>query len=313
MMKGLAWIGVAAICCAALACGGGEKAEAPAGEAKEAAGKPSESGEAKPEAADEGHEHGTVRHELGRTSAETWVITAQQADDVAAGGETVFYVVIEGPAAPTAVRLWVGDESATASVKALGEKIEAGRFHAHVEIPNPLAETDQFWVEVEGEGGAKGKAPFKLAAGAVLPPAGPHTGFVVPVSGPDGAAGFAELKLHDDKGDLEIWLATDAAITAPLDLPLDAAIGVTFPEKGKSAELRARNAEKNEDEDGNANVREGKTNYFIFPGATGADAEWLKGNFRSQATIQFSDGGKTYSSAPFTLVPHTHGPGGHSH
>ena len=40
--------------------------------------------------------------------------------------------------------------------------------------------------------------------------------------------------------------------------------------KGKVVELRVRNATKNEDEDGTANVRAGKTNYFIFPGETGA-------------------------------------------
>ena len=31
---------------------------------------------------------------------------------------------------------------------------------------------------------------------------------------PAKAVGFVELKLHDDKGDLELWLAKDREITA---------------------------------------------------------------------------------------------------
>lgn len=308
ILKGL----LPVLCAAMVACGGGEES---AGK-KAGDSKPAKSTEAKAEpAAAEvesggGHEHGTVQHELGGQSAGAWSLTAQQADDVTAGGETVFYVNATGAPKPSAVRLWVGDEAASNSIKILGEWIDETRAHAHVEIPNPLAAGDKFWVELEGGDGASVNASFDLAKGAVLPAMGPNTGFVVPLV---GATGFAELKLHDDKGDLELWLAQDAAITQPLDLPLDAMITVAFPDLGKSAELRVRNTDKNEDEDGTGNIRDGKTNYFIFPGASGADPSWLMGNFRSTATIQFTADGASVSVAPFTLVPHTHGPGGHSH
>lgn len=309
------------------ACGGGEKPAEPAaaGRPKERAEQTSpsddghdrkhEEGQAGPnhEEASGGHEHGKVRHDLGEQKAGAWTASAQQADDVVAGGETVFYVTVSGAPKPAAVRLWVGDEQASVSTRVLGEWIDDTRTHAHVEIPGSLAPADQFWIEIDDGKGSVVKAAFKLPPGAVLPPSGPRAGFVVPLNGPDAPAGFAELKLHDDKGDLELWLATDAAMTTPLDLPLDTAITVAFPDKGKSVELRVRNKEKDEDEDGKANVRNGKTNYFIFPGATGADSSWLMGNFRSTATIQFSSEGKTLSAAPFTLAPHTHGPGGHSH
>ena len=124
-------------------------------------------------------------------------------------------------------------------------------------------------------------------------------------------AGHLELKLHDDKGDLELWIAKDAKISQPFDLPLDAIVRVTFIDvKGKVVELRVRNADKNEDEDGTANVRAGATNYFIFPGVTGQDAAWLQGaGFQSLVTVAFTAGGKAYVSEEFPLVPHTHADG----
>ncbi|HBP18002.1 MAG TPA: hypothetical protein DEA08_09440 [Planctomycetes bacterium] len=120
--------------------------------------------------------------------------------------------------------------------------------------------------------------------------------------------------MHDDKGDLELWLARDAELAQPFDLPLDATITVTFTDKGnKTTTLRVRNRDKNEDEDGKANVREGKTNYFIFPGDTGEDATWLKGaDFLATVKVAFTAEGKEHTTSPFVLRPHTHGDG-HAH
>lgn len=83
---------------------------------------------------------------------------------------------------------------------------------------------------------------------------------------------------------------------------------VTFPElSNKTVELQVRNAEKNEDEDGQANIRESKTNYFIFPGDTGADPSFLLGKaFSSKAVVSFTVDGKQFSTEPFVLFPHTH-------
>lgn len=143
----------------------------------------------------------------------------------------------------------------------------------------------------------------------------PHDGVVAALkSGSGEEVGFAELKLHDDKGDLELWLAKDREITQPLDIPADSVIEVSFLDvPGKSATLRVRNNQQNEDEDGNANLRNGLTNYFIFPGDSGQDPSWLMGaEFKSRVKITFAADGKSYTSDEFVVVPHTHADG-HTH
>jgi G3E family GTPase len=68
-----------------------------------------------------------------------------------------------------------------------------------------------------------------------------------------------------------------------------------------------RNNDQNEDEDGKANMRDGKTNYFIFPGESGQDPAFLIGeDFRSTTTLTFTSEGNTYTTPPFTAMPHSH-------
>jgi len=121
--------------------------------------------------------------------------------------------------------------------------------------------------------------------------------------------GFLELKLHGDAGDLELFLYTSATggkNPKPFDVPKETVVRITFPSHaGKSVELRVRNMEKNEDEEGNPNMRGGGTNYFIFPGESGQDPEWLVGEkWRGVATVAFEAGDKSYACDPFVLVPH---------
>jgi hypothetical protein len=140
----------------------------------------------------------------------------------------------------------------------------------------------------------------------------PHDGVVAALKGDAGEdAGFVELKLHDDKGDLELWLSKDHEMTRPFDVPADTAITVSFKDhSGKTAALAVRNNEQNEGEDGIPNMRGGMTNYFIFPGDSGQDPTWLMGaNFKSAVTVSFTANGKTYTSEDFVLVPHTHADG----
>ena len=136
----------------------------------------------------------------------------------------------------------------------------------------------------------------------------PHDGVVVPFRSGPSQAGFLELKLHDDKGDLELWLTKDKAGDSPFDLPLDSMVTVSFPQLGgKAVELKIRNDKQNEDEDGKGNIRNNKTNYFIFPGDTKADASFLVGKgFVAEVVISFASDGVTYSTAPFKLSPHSH-------
>ncbi len=125
----------------------------------------------------------------------------------------------------------------------------------------------------------------------------------------DGSTvGHVELALHDDAGDLELRLTKDADGHEPLDLPLDTAIEVAIGEgaAARTVVLRARDTDTNPDESGATTVRSGKTNYFVFPGETGADASWLKGpSFRAPATLRVPSASGTWT-ASLTLVPHKH-------
>ncbi len=137
----------------------------------------------------------------------------------------------------------------------------------------------------------------------------PHDGVIARLGGDDGKpTSWLELKLHDDKGDLELWLTTDKAGKHPLDVPLATRPTVTFADHDdKTVTLAPRNSDKNEDEDGTPNLRDGKTQYFIYPGASGEDASWLTGKaFQSIVTVTVSLDGAAATSAEFVLQPHTH-------
>merc|ERR1719486_871971 len=97
-------------------------------------------------------------------------------------------------------------------------------------------------------------------------------------------------------------------MSKPLDFPADTVITVTFPTHGnRSIQMSVRNKDKNEDEEGKPNMRDGKTNYFVFPGDSGQDPSWLVGEkFRSTTTLTFKSADKSYRAPPFVLVPHSH-------
>jgi hypothetical protein len=209
---------------------------------------------------------------------------------------------------------------------------------------------DQHWhFTLTADGHAHAPAVFVLQAGgatarvALCSGAAPsHGGILTPLrmtrgdsaklSGTAGAevAGFLELKLHDDLGDLEAWLTLtsngqDQAAGRPLDLPAASAqLTATFhapaAHQGRAVHLRVRNGNRNEDEGGNANMRPGQvTNYFIFPGgasdetkgagaAAADDALWLTGeSWRGLVSFVFDDeaSGAAYACDPFVLVPHS--------
>ena len=134
---------------------------------------------------------------------------------------------------------------------------------------------------------------------------GPHGGFFHPVFAADGKqAATLEIKLHDDAGDLEVWLVKGGRDGPALELPLDSVLMLNFPDLKRQIELRIRDREKNAGEDGQTNLRNGQTNYFIFPGETGADAKWLMGvDFAAKARLAIPGG---LSSEVFVLKPHVH-------
>ena len=260
-------------------------------------------------------DHGETK-DLGRVTIAGYELSVLRLGDVVPGKEGAFEVgLVKGPAGATLGSLnlyaWVEEEAGgQASAPAKGS-VEKDRLHFHV-VPKADVKALKRIVLRLRAGSVDERGSLPLDGHGHEHGATPHEGVVAAVKGPDGTvAGHLELKLHDDKGDLELWIAKDAKIKEPFDLPLDAAIQVEFIDvAGRKVELRVRNAAKNEDEDGTANVRAGKTNYFIFPGETRADAKWLMGvKFASIVRVTFKANGRDYASEEFMLVPHTHADG----
>ena len=133
---------------------------------------------------------------------------------------------------------------------------------------------------------------------------GPNSGFLHPVFDADGAQiGTAEIKLHDDAGDVEIWLTQGGFGGEPWRLGVDTTLALTFPDLEQEVILAVRDPERNEDESGAATVVDGTTNYFLFPGETGVDASWLMGaEFAALAELQIEEN----TTGPFILRPHVH-------
>lgn len=257
--------------------------------------------------------------DLGRLTLAGHELAVVRLGDVVPGKEGAFEVaLVKAPAGVTVATVglyaWVeAQEGGPASAPAKAS-VEAGKLHVHVTARADAPPLKRIVLRLRyADLDERGSLPLDGHGHEHGPT--PHEGVVAAFHGPEGVlAGHLELKLHDDKGDLELWLAKDAAITAPFDLPLAAAVRVQFVDVGnRVVELRARNAAKNEDEAGVANVRDGRTNYFIFPGDTGADAAWLVGaKFASIVKVTFEADGRSYTSEEFMLVPHTHADG-HGH
>jgi hypothetical protein len=144
----------------------------------------------------------------------------------------------------------------------------------------------------------------------------PHDGVLAALR---AGAGFVELKLHDDLGDLELWVTDPTG--KPLDLPAGTVPSVIFLArepiynlvenryKYQEVELRVRNSDGNEDEDDVPNMRPGLlTNYFIGPSGEGPDAPdatWLTGvDFCAVVEVRIALEAETKVSTRFKLVPH---------
>ena len=260
--------------------------------------------------------HG-AKVDLGRVSIAGHDFAVTRFGDLVPGKEGAFEVsLLKAPAGVDLANLnvyaWVeepGGEKVSTPTKGM---VERGILHFHVTPHADAAAPKRIVLRLRTQSGLDERGSLPLDGHGHEHVSTPHDGVVAAFKGPDGAtAGHLELKLHDDKGDLEMWIAKDAKISQPFDLPLDATARVAFVDvKDKTVELRVRNKDKNEDEDGTGNVRDGKTNYFIFPGDTGVDATWLQGKkFQSLVRVTFTADGRTYTSEEFVLVPHTHADG----
>ena len=101
-----------------------------------------------------GHVH-TQRTDLGEVTIGAHVIHVFQVAKLVPGKEGDFDLdFAAGKSLPTAVRAWLGIESAVGSRKVRFEKETGTRMHGHPEVPNPLPEGSKLWLDIEGVGKA---------------------------------------------------------------------------------------------------------------------------------------------------------------
>ena len=133
---------------------------------------------------------------------------------------------------------------------------------------------------------------------------GPSGGFLFPIFDSNKEqTGTIEIKLHDDAGDLEVWLKSGGYEGDPWRLPTDTTLTLNFPALNKSVTLAVRDQDRNEDESGASTIIEGNTNYFVFPGSTDEDASWLMGaDFAAKVELRFEEA----TTGSFVLRPHIH-------
>ena len=133
---------------------------------------------------------------------------------------------------------------------------------------------------------------------------GPNSGFLYPVFDHTGnQTGTIEIKLHDDAGDLEVWLKRGGYEGDAWRLPTATILTLDFPVLDRNVILAVRDQDRNEDESGASTIIDGNTNYFVFPGETKSDASWLMGaDFAAKVELSFGD--KT--TGIFVLRPHIH-------
>ena len=133
---------------------------------------------------------------------------------------------------------------------------------------------------------------------------GPNSGFLFPVFENEGKqVGTVEIKLHDDAGDLEVWLTQGGFGGDPWRLSIDSALTLAFPALEKKVTLGVRDRERNEDESGASTIQDGTTHYFVFPGPREVDASWLMGpDFAAKVELSFEEA----TTGSFVLRPHIH-------
>ena len=227
---------------------------------------------------------------------------------VESGKTTEFGVELVGAAAAKPHSAWLANPDGTKVCEPVSAEEHLSHWHFNVEPLMPVKKS-KFVLKVGDE-----EAIVDWCRGADPCNDGILSVFKAVDAPAGGAPMFLELKLHGDAGDLELFLYERFPISdwktkgkpAPFDIPKDSVVTLTFPShENKSVELRVRNDKENEDEDGKPNMRGNGTNYFIFPGESGQDPEWLKGEkARYNVTVTFQANGKSYAADPFVLVPH---------
>eukprot|EP00441_Pelagodinium_beii_P032802 CAMPEP_0197631184 /NCGR_PEP_ID=MMETSP1338-20131121/8438_1 /TAXON_ID=43686 ORGANISM="Pelagodinium beii, Strain RCC1491" /NCGR_SAMPLE_ID=MMETSP1338 /ASSEMBLY_ACC=CAM_ASM_000754 /LENGTH=484 /DNA_ID=CAMNT_0043202589 /DNA_START=23 /DNA_END=1477 /DNA_ORIENTATION=- len=244
------------------------------------------------------HNFGDGIVSLGNLTIASEKFMVDREGQVEKGFETTFGVERVGPGKATGFTAWVQDSKGQKLCEPV--KGDAHDDHSHFTLMPQASDAQTFAISCGGQ----------VSTISVHPGAAPANDGIMSVLEDEKGkvVGFIELKLHDDAGDLELWICKDGAMSEPLDFPASTTITLTFAtHDNRSVQLNVRDHDQNEDEDGNPNMRDGMTNYFIFPGESEQDPEFLIGEkFRSTTTATFTSESKTYTAPPFILVPHQH-------
>ncbi len=98
-------------------------------------------------------EHGS-ENPLGSVEIAGTTFEASFDGEIESGAEMHINLNITDGPKPAAVRLWVGDESATGSIKSKADATD-NRFHGHAEVPAELTEGVALWIEIESDDGSR--------------------------------------------------------------------------------------------------------------------------------------------------------------
>ncbi|MCO4762359.1 MAG: hypothetical protein KC502_12690 [Myxococcales bacterium] len=277
-------------------------------------------------------DHGT-NHGIGKLAIGGYELELTQLGDLGAGKESaVSAKVTKAPAGAdwkkANLYMWVEGQGGKRLSPPSKAVVEDGALHLHASVAaNSVAPQKLvFRLRANGKDLRASVRPHGVkAAPAVKHVHGPgghthaktrHGGIVGRIGGKNAPIdGYVELKLHGDKGDLELWLSKDEEGKEPLDVAMNTQLSVKFIDKGnRTVALAVRDKTTNKDESGQANVRGAKTNYFIFP-SKGEASAWLQGKaFSSIVIVRVTTAGKATNSAELMLQPHSHDDhGGHDH
>lgn len=101
---------------------------------------------------------------IGQVTLTGGTLDVAVAGDLTPGTELHVDITYADGEPPSAVRVWVGVESAEGSMKAKADAGDEG-YHAHVEVPDPLPADSRLWLEAEDESGEREQASLVVGEG----------------------------------------------------------------------------------------------------------------------------------------------------
>lgn len=115
----------------------------------------------------DGHDHHEHDHDkgpkemLGLVEVEGLEVSVVQNGKLTPGKDVSFDVEILGKSKPSAVRFWLGEESAAADAKRPPEHTKDNVHHVDLTAPTAIGVTMRLWVEIDRAGGAPVRASFQ--------------------------------------------------------------------------------------------------------------------------------------------------------